>query len=236
MPLIAHEGAIDLLLRMLESPSGKISGSTLRAGFGQAGVVLLTTDLLTKVGETHVISAMDDYEDEPTRVEWCPERQAYGYSGTRGQWVTVPADDLALYSVKIQAFLAQLLVRCQRVTMPANVPLIPDRLWDLGVVKLDSRSKPLSVWFVCRLFDQDHRMRVETMAVKRPPAGTRVIITSTDDTPELQAPNHITVALRDVREATGGIAIDPAIVSKRLDLVPTSARKPIGHSADYGMI
>ena len=70
MPLIVHDRAIDLLLWMLETPSGKISGSAINARFGEVRVVLLMADLLAKVGQTHVVSAMDDYEDEPTQVEW----------------------------------------------------------------------------------------------------------------------------------------------------------------------
>jgi len=236
MTLLAHKGAVDLLLKILETKSARMVGSVMLASYGEATAKLFDAGLLLKVGQSECVAAMDDFEDEPTRVEWSPEQECHGYYARNGRWVCVPEEELAVYGVKMPAFLAQLLVRCQRVTMPANEALIPDRVWDLGSVKLDGRSKSISVWFVRRLFDADHRKAVEAMAAKRPPADTRVIITSTDNAPELQAPNHITVALRDVRDAAGGIAIDPAIVSKRLDLVPRSASKPIRHSADYGMI
>jgi len=182
------------------------------------------------------VSAMDDYEDEPTRVQWSPERESHGYCGSRGQWISVPAEELTLYGVKMPAFLTQLLVRCERITAAGKDPLVPNVLWDLGTVKLEARGKPVSVWFARRLFDDGHRTKVEAMAAKRPPADTRVIITATDDSPYLMAPGHIIVTLRDIGETADCIAIDPAIVVKRLRLVPSSVLKPIRHSADYGMI
>ena len=236
MALIADKGAVDLLLRILESSNARIAGAIMRASFGDAGRVLLGSDLLTKVGQSDVVPAMDDYEDEPTRVEWSPERESHGYYGSSGKWISVPAEDLNLYGVKMPAFLTQLLVRCERVTPPARDPLIADILWDLGTVKLEARGKPVSIWFARRLFDDRHRGEVEAMAAKRPPADARVIITTTDDCKDIQTPGHLTVALRDVAEGTTGIVIDPAILAKRLNLVPSSVLKPIRHSADYGTI
>jgi len=236
MARIGHKGAVDLLLRILESKSGRMSGALMRASFGEAGGVLLQSGLLLKVGQTEVVPAMDDYEDEPIRVEWSPERESHGYLGNSGQWVSVPAEDLTLYGVKMSSFLTQLLVCCERVSAPGKDPLIPDILWDLGTAKLDGRGKPVSVWFARRLFDAAHSSKVEAMAARRPPADTRVIITSSAVIPDLQVPNHLTVTLRDVGESTAGFSIDPAILAKRLRLVPASVLKPIRHSVEYGQI
>jgi len=236
MAMIAHKGAVGLLLQIIESRNGKMSGAIMRASFGEAGRVLLGSDLLTKAGQTDVVSAMDDYEDEPTRVQWSPERESHGYFGSSGKWVSVPAEDLNLYSVKMPAFLTQLLVRCERITAAGKDPLVPNVLWDLGTVKLEARGKPVSVWFARRLFDDGHRSKVEAMAAKRPPADTRVIITATDGCADIQSPGHLTAAIRDVAETDTGFVINPATLAKRLKLVPSSVLKPIRHSADYGMI
>lgn len=236
MALIAHKAAVDLLLQILESKRAKMSGAIMRASFVEAGRVLLGSDLLTKVGQTDVVPAMDDYEDEPTRVEWSSKWECYGYYGSSGKWVSAPSEDLNLYGVKMPAFLAQILVRCVRVTPPGNDWLVTDILWDLGAVKLEARGKPVSVWFARRLFDDGHRSKVEAMAAKRPPADTRVIITATDGCADIQSPGHVIVTLRDVGGTADGIVIDPSIVAKRLRLAPSSALKPIRHSADYGAI
>jgi hypothetical protein len=236
MALIAHKGAVGLLLQIIESRNGKMSGAIMRASFGEAGRVLLGSDLLTKAGQTDVVSAMDDYEDEPTRVQWSPERESHGYYGSSGKWVSVPAEELTLYGVKMPAFLAQLLVRCERITAAGKEPLIADILWDLGTVKLEARSKPVSVWFARRLFDDGHRGKVQEIAAKRPPAETRVIITTSNGCEDLATAGHLTVSIRDVVEDTTVFVIDPAVVARRLKLVPSSILKPIPHSADYGTI
>lgn len=134
MALIAHKGAVDLLLRILETKSARMAGGIMLASFGEAARVLLASDILTKVGQSNVAAAMDDYEDEPTRVEWSPERESHGYYSSSGKWVAVPEEELNLYGVKMPAFLTQLLVRCDRVTSPAQDPLVADILWDLGTV------------------------------------------------------------------------------------------------------
>lgn len=209
MALIADEGAVDLLFRILESSNARMSGAIMRASFDESFSVLLELGLLTLAGQTDVVPAMDDYEDEPTRVEWSPDRESHGYFGSSGKWVSVPAEYLNLYSVKMPAFLTQLLVRCERVTPPARDPLVADILWDLGTVKLEARGKPVSIWFARRLFDDRHRGQVEAMAAKRPPAEVRVIVTTTDGCADIQAPGHLTVTLRDVVEAASGFVVDP---------------------------
>lgn len=236
MALIAHKGAVGLLLQIIESRNGKMSGAIMRASFGEAGRVLLGSDLLTKAGQTDVVSAMDDYEDEPTRVQWSPERESHGYYGSNGKWVSVPAEELTLYGVKMPAFLTQLLVRCERITAAGIDPLVPNVLWDLGTVKLEARGKPVSVWFARRLFDDGHRSKVEAAAAKRPPADSRVLITATDGCADIQSPGHLTVAIRDIAETDTGFVINPATLAKRLKLVPSSVLKPIRHSVDYGVI
>lgn len=236
MALIAHKGAVDLLLRILETRSARMAGGIMLASFGEAARVLLASDILTKVGQSNVAAAMDDYEDEPTRVEWSPERESHGYYSSSGKWVAVPEEELNLYGVKMPAFLTQLLVRCDRVTSPARDPLVADILWDLGTVRLEARGKPVSIWFARRLFDEGHSGKVEAMATNRPPADTRVIITPTDGCGDIHAAGHLTVAIRDVAESATGIVIDPVIIAKRLKLVPSSLVKPIRHSADYGTI
>lgn len=167
MARFAHKGAVDLLLQILESRNARMSGAILRANFGEAADVLFAYDLLIKVGQTNIVAGMDDYEDLPTRVEWSSERESHGYHGSNGKWVSVSADEIALYGVKMPAFLVQMLVKCEQITPHAKAPLIADILWDLGTVKLEARGKPISVWFARRLFDDGHRGKVQEIAAIR---------------------------------------------------------------------
>lgn len=236
MALIARREAVGLLLRILESKKARISGAIMHASFVEAARVLLGSNLLAKVGQTNTAPAMDDYDDEPTRVEWSPERGSYGFHGSNGKWMSVPSEDLNIYGVIMPAFLAQLMVRCERVSPPAKDPIVPDVIWDIGTVKFGARGKPVSVWFVRRLFDDHHRGQLEAVAAKRPPADMRVVITSTADCPDLVAFGHVIVSMGDVLEAPDGIVINPATLAKRLQMVSTSVIKPLRHSANYGLI
>jgi hypothetical protein len=236
MALIAHKGAVDLLLRILGTRSGKISGAMIRANFAEAGDALLKSSLLVKVGQTDVVPSMDEYEDEPTQVTWSPEHESYGHLGSNGQWVPVALEETFLYGVKMETFFAKTLVNFERVSSQINAPLVMDRLWDLGAVKIEGRQKPVSVWFCRRLFDPGHRAVIEEMMNKRPPADARVIFTSTAAGLDVQSAGQVVVGIKDVLVKPDDIAIDPAIVSKRLLVAPASAHKPIRHSVDYGKI
>jgi hypothetical protein len=81
--LIAHKGAVDLLLRILETKSGRISGAVMHASFGEAGRRLIESKLLLSTGQTDIFSVMDDYEDEPVRVEWSAEQESMAISLVR---------------------------------------------------------------------------------------------------------------------------------------------------------
>lgn len=236
MALIAHKGAVDLLLKILETRSARMTGSIMRASYGEATERLLDAGLLVQVGRSNTVAAMDDFEDEPTRVEWSPEQECHGYYARNGRWVSVPDEELAIYGVAMAIFLTQLLVRCERLTAQGMDPLVPDVVWDLGTVRLHGRGKPVSMWFARKLSDDRHRSALDAIAARRPPADMRVIITPTNDCPEIEAPGHVMVTLRDAQESPGSIAVDPAIVAKRLKQVPTSVLKPIRHSAGYGII
>lgn len=234
--LIAHRDAVDLLLKILETRSAQMAGSIMMASYSDATAKLLESGLLLKVGQTECVASMDDFEDEPTRVEWSPEQGSFGYYASNGRWVSTPAEELAIYGVTMSTFLTQLLVRCERVSEGTKTPLVPDIVWDLGIVKFHGRSKPVSVWFARRLSDNRHHSALGAIAAKRPAADIRVIITPTADCRELQAAGHIILAIRDIQESPNGFAIDPTIVAKRVQSVPASALKPLRHSADYGLI
>lgn len=233
---LRNSGAVDLLLKILETRSGRVSGSVLRSNYTTASDALLKAGLLTQVGSTDVVPSMDDYEDEPTTVVWSPERGSHGYFTSKGRWTPVAAEEITLYGIKMETFFANALVNFERVSPQISAPLVRDRLWDLGAVKMEGRRKPVSVWFCRRLFDPGYRAAIEEMMNKRPPADVRVILTSTAAGLDVQSAGQVVVGIKDVLAKPDDIAIDPAIVSKRLLVGPASAHKPIRHSVDYGKI
>lgn len=236
MALIAHRGAVDLLLKIIETRSARMAGSLMRASHREASAMLMASGLLLKVGQAESVASMDDFEDEPTRVEWSSEHGSVGFYANNGRWVAVPAEELAIYGVTMPTFLTQLVVRCERISEGGKEPLVPYVVWDLGTVRLDGRGKPVSVWFARRLSDASHLSALEDMVTRRPPLDLRVIVTSTANCPSLNVIGHVLVSLRDVLEAPDGIVVEPAFLAKRLKQVPTSVLKPIRHSPDYGKI
>jgi hypothetical protein len=198
--------------------------------------MLMGSGILLNVGRAETVASMDDFEDEPTRVDWSAEQGSFGYHASDGRWVAVPAEELAIYGVAMTKFLNQLLVSCEHLSEGGKDPLVPNVVWDLGTVRLHGRGKPVSVWFARKLSDARHRSALEAMVARRPPADLRIVITSTADCLDLDAVSHVLVSMRDVLEAPDGIVVDPAILAQRLMLVPSSLLKPVKHSPDYGTI
>jgi hypothetical protein len=236
MGRIAHKGAVDLLLKILETRSARMAGSIMTGSYGEATHMLMGSGILLNVGRAETVASMDDFEDEPTRVDWSAEQGSFGYHASDGRWVAVPAEELAIYGVAMTKFLNQLLVSCEHLSEGGKDPLVPNVVWDLGTVRLHGRGKPVSVWFARKLSDARHRSALEAMVARRPPADLRIVITSTADCLDLDAVSHVLVSMRDVLEAPDGIVVDPAILAKRLMLVPSSLLKPVKHSPDYGTI
>lgn len=238
MALIAHKGAVDLLLRILETMSGKISGAMIRANFAEAGDALLNASLLVKVGQTDVVPSMDEYEDEPTQVTWSSERESHGYLGANGQWVPVSSEELIVYAVRMESFFAQALVKCERASPSPQAPLIAGVLWDLGAFRLEGRGRPISVWFARRLHDQRHWEAIKDMMARRPAPDSRLIVTSSagDLIPASQHAGSEIVSIRDIRADGNEISISPTIASKRLRAGGLPPATPIRHSADYGHV
>lgn len=233
---INNRSAVNLLLKILETRSGKVSGSVLRSNYTTASDALLKAGLLTRVGSTDVVPSMDDYEDEPTTVVWSAEHVSHGYFTSRGQWSPVAAEEITLYGVKIETFFAKALLECEYISAPSYAPLITDLLWDLGLFKVEGRRKPVSIWFCRRIFDPAHRAEIEQMMKKRPPADTRIVLTSTGRDTDVGVTEQVVVGIRDVLATQTDIAIDPAIMSKKLQVAPSSAQKRLQHSLDYGKI
>jgi len=229
-------GAVDLLLKILETRSGRVSGSVLRSNYTTASDALLKAGFLTRVGSTDVVPSMDDYEDEPTAVIWSPEHEMHGFFTSKGIWTPVAVEEITLYGVGMATFFARALLKCEHMSAPQHAPLIKDLLWNLGLFKIEGRRKPVSVWFCRRIFDAAHRSAVEDMMKKRPPADVRVILTSTGKDIDIDVTGQVVVGIKDVLATQSDISIDPAILSKALRVAPSTAQKRLKHSPDYGKI
>jgi len=230
--------AIDLLLLVMETRAAKVQAATLRQVAPRATDQLLGIKLLVASGHIPVITAMDDFEDEPIPAEWCAERRQYGYHNNVGRWVSVDADELAALAVDYQLLFTKMLISFERAAAARPTSLIDGIVWDLGTIRLTGAKSPVPVWFVRRLSDPAVWQSIEGLLARRQPDGVRVILTSTrgDRIPITANKRNIIVSIADVSSAPGKLAISPQAVGMRVFPGKAQRRLPIDHSEDYGIV
>lgn len=230
--------AFDLLLLVMETRAAKVQAATLRQVAPRATDQLLGTKLLVASGHIPVVTAMDDYEDEPIPAEWCAERREYGYHNNVGRWVSVDADELAALAVDYQLLFAKMLVAFDRAGPTRPAPLIDGIVWDLGTIRLTGAKAPVPVWFARRLRDPATWGKIESLFERRPPEEVRIILTSTqgDRIPMMANKRNIVVSIADVSSAPGKLALSPQAVGMRVFPEKAQRRFPIDHSEDYGIV
>lgn len=230
--------AIDLLLLVMETRAAKVQAATLRQVAPRATDQLLGTKLLVASGHVPVVTAMDDFEDEPIPAEWCAERREYGYHNNVGRWVSVDADELAALAVDYQLLFAKMLINFERAAAARPTSLIDGIVWDLGTIRLMGAKSPVPVWFVRRISDPAVWQSIEALLARRQPDGVRVILTSTrgDRIPITANKRNIIVSIADVSSAPGKLAISPQAVGMRVFPGKAQRRLPIDHSEDYGIV
>jgi hypothetical protein len=229
---------VDLLLQVMETRAAKVPGATLRQVAPRAADTLLEAKLLMASGHIPVVTAMDDYEDEPIAAEWCAERRQYGYHDSVGRWICVDADDLAALVVDYQMLFTQLLIGFERNAPLRLTPLIDGIVWDLGTIRLKGARSPVPVWFARRLADPAVWDKVDAFLERRQPDEVRVVLTSTPgDRIQITAnKRNVVISVVDVASAPTKLAISPQAVGKRVFPGQAPRRFPIDHSEDYGVV
>ena len=227
-----------MLLQVMETRAAKVQASVLRQVSPRATDKLLKAKLMVASGHIPVVTAMDDYEDEPIPAEWCAERRQYGYHNSIGRWVAVNAEEIAALIVDYQLLFAKMLVDFERVAPARPISLIDSVAWDIGAIQLKGAKSPVPVWFARRLSDPAVWKKVGALLERRPPDEVRVILTSTpgDRLPVAASKKDIVISVTDVAKAVGKLAISPQAVGARVFPGEPQHRFPIDHSEDYGIV
>jgi hypothetical protein len=230
--------AIDMLLRVMETRAAKVQAATLRQVSPRAMDQLLEAELLVASGHIPVVTAMDNFDDEPIPAEWCGERQQYGYTNSVGRWVTVDAAEIAALAVGYQMVFAKMLVGFERAGPPRPVSLIDGVAWDIGTIRLAGAKSPVPVWFARRLADPAVWTKLDALLERRPPEEVRVILTSTqgDRIPVTLNKRNVVVSVADVASAPGKLVISPHALGARVFPGQVQHRFPIDHSEDCGIV
>ena len=230
--------AIDLLLLVMETRAAKVQAATLRQVAPRATDQLLGIKLLVASGHIPVVTAMDDFEDEPIPAEWCAERREYGYHNNVGRWVSVDADELAALAVDYQLLFTKMLISFERAAAARPTSLIDGIVWDLGTIRLTGAKSPVPVWYARRMSDPAVWEKVGALLERRPPDEVRVVLTSTqgDRIPMTANKRNIVVSIADVSSAPGKLAMSPHALGARVFPGQVQRKFPIDHSDDCGIV
>jgi hypothetical protein len=230
--------AVDMLLQVMETRAAKVQASTLRQVSPRAADQLLEARLMVASGHIPVVTAMDDFEDEPIPAEWCAERRQYGYNNSIGRWVAVDPEEIAALAVDYQRFFAKMLVGFERTAPAGPISLIDGVAWDIGTIQLKGAKSPVPVWFARRLSDPAVWKKVAALLERRPPDEVRVILTSTpgDRLPVALSKRDIVISIADVASSPGKLLISPKALGARVFPGQVQRKFPIDHSDDCGMV
>ena len=227
-----------MLLQVMETRAAKVQAATLRQVSLRATDQLLKAELLVAFGHIPVVTAMDNFEDEPIPAEWCAERRQYGYTNSVGRWVAVDAAEIAALAVDYQRVFAKMLVGFERVAPAHPVSLIDGIVWDLGTIRLAGAKSPVPVWFARRLSAPVIWDRFCSFADNRPPDAVRVILTSTSGgrIPKIANKRNIVISVTDVASAPGKLGVSPQALGARVFPDQIQRKFPIDHSDDCGIV
>lgn len=230
--------ALDLLLKVVETPEGVISGSALDDYHAVEAVALKDSGLLKPHGHETGTASQSDHDDEPVTLSWSAEHGGLGYFSPSAGWVSVPADRTLRYRVDLPVLLARLMSPADVSSRSGPVPLIADLLWEIGEVRLGRRTRRVPVWFARRLHDPNVWRQIRDMTLKRPTSSVRLILTSTSAQrmPDTPIAGHVPVSIRDVVDHTAGLAVHPDILAARLDGSRRRDGNPLTHSEDYSVV
>lgn len=227
-----------MLLQVVETRTAKVQASVLRQVSPRATDQLLEAKLMIASGRIPVVTAMDDYEDEPIPAEWCAERRQYGYNNSIGRWVAVDVKEIVALAVDYPLLFAKMLVDFERAAPARPISLIDSVAWDIGTIQLKGAKSPVPVWFARRLSDPAVWKKVGALLERRPPDEVRVILTSTlgDRLPVAASKKDIIISVTDVAKAPGKLAISPQAVGARVFPGEAQREFPIDHSEDCGIV
>lgn len=221
MPSSIDRKAVELLLTILESASGKIAGTVLSDYHANSSEALLAANLLLPDGHVAAAASLVDHDDEPISLAWSADRNGYGYFSPSAGWIDVPKARLALFRVNYPVLLASLLVQIDVTSRSGATALAPEILWEIGDARIGRRRQRVPIWFACRLSDRMVWGQVADAARRRPTTQIRILLTSTPASrlAEPTLPGHVIVPIRDVIDFSAG-AINPDILAALVDGAP----------------
>jgi hypothetical protein len=230
----AESQALRLALDVAASEGCCVSRGTISRHFGSEADLLLEKGILRPNG---LASSAVSGEDLPATVVWSPERNEFGYFSNEDGWVSVSEESLTSYVLDVQLLVRSLTAQIDLQPKGTFAEIRRDTIWDAGLCRLPQHTKRVSVWIARRLHDPDVWTEFLEAVRERPPAGTRLVISLTNNAshPNQYIANHAVVAAVSLILADRPLEIDGEVAAARLKL-PSRETKPVWLSADGGYL
>jgi hypothetical protein len=210
--------AVDLLLRVVETPNALIAGPVLTDYYRPVANQLQTHGLLVPDGYEAATTSLADHDDVPVSVTWSAEAGGYGYFSASAGWIAVPTNRLNTFRVSFNQLFDRVLARLDLSTHVSPTSLRPDVLWEVGEVRLPGRSKRVSLWIGRRLADPKVWNWFCDTVRARPAPGLRIVLSLTpaDRLPAQILQGHSIIAVRDIADQAGSLVVDPNLLAARV--------------------
>lgn len=230
--------ALDLLFRTLELPGARIAGSVLQDHFEESGKLLLASRLLVADGHSQATAPLGNHDDVPGELVWSSELDGLGHFTPTGTIVKVEVERISYFRVDIAAVIGRLMPPAKTAGKRPPAAIVDDTVWEIGDVSVPGRSRPLSLWFARRLYENVEWEKLQRVTRERLASVLRIILTSTaaERIEQRFVRNHLIIPLRRVLRADGELTIDRQMIKAQLDNPHSAVKGPVSHSADYGFV
>jgi hypothetical protein len=215
--------SIEILLSTLEAPRPALSAAALQSFPPQAGAQLIAAKLIKPDGHEAVATSLADHDDCPVRLTWSPEHRSFGYFSPAAGWVSVPHDDITRYRVDTVRVVSALTTKMHLSTRAPPSVLVADYLWEVGKARFGHRTHQTTIMFGRRLHDVGTWHAVRRTLEARPSQQRRLILTSSRSDRLSEPPDgNVLISIHDVLNDSDGLALEPAVISARLDRLPVA--------------
>ena len=218
--LSLSQAGFESLLTFCSSPPAEVAGAFLMDHYPELRTELIGNEWLEPCGNYNFVERWDDEFDEELEhpVCWVEEHGSFCYMCRYSGWIKVDNDELKVYRVKMDKFLATLQRALEIPERYGPICLVDDLLWDLGDTRIGRRMRP--VLFSSRLHDPGSLEQILPALSNRVGRGQGILLVSGPE-PSTYLPipgQHKVIKIEDVIDPhLEQLTVDFALLSGRID-------------------
>lgn len=192
-------GALELVFRLINSATRKITGEVLFDQFGQVAPELIDNGYLTP---TDMLRFVDDGDSRFDELLWNSDAGVYRYFSSSVGWVNAPSDKLKRYEVNMEKIFSWLGSLFEVPTRNRLTEIEEDVFWHMGEARFGKDR--FNLYFV-RGLESSNNLRAFSQAISRELFRAPLLtLMSSYASPVLQLPLDVAVVpLLDVLQRSG---------------------------------